>query len=112
MNCYRASRPRMLRRVSLFWTKSFRQETFFSGGIARIMHDWPERKIPFTFDSCAGMRDWFRALAYADDVHAVVILQIRCRPGTAYQVAEEITLREIHSELYSNSGDFDLLMKL
>ncbi|MGR3714746.1 MAG: Lrp/AsnC ligand binding domain-containing protein [Shimia sp.] len=41
-----------------------------------------------------------------------VFVQIRCKPGTTYRVAEEITLKEIHSELYSTSGDFDLLMKL
>ncbi|MEP2890056.1 Lrp/AsnC family transcriptional regulator [Tateyamaria sp.] len=41
-----------------------------------------------------------------------VFIQIRCRPGTTYKVAEEITLREIHSELYSTSGAYDLLMKL
>ena len=41
-----------------------------------------------------------------------VFIQIRCRPGTTYSVAEEIALREIHSELYSTSGDYDLLMKL
>ena len=41
-----------------------------------------------------------------------VFVQIRCRPGTAYRVADEIVLREIHSELYSTSGDFDLLLKL
>lgn len=41
-----------------------------------------------------------------------VFIQIRCRPGTTYSVAEAITLREIHSELYSTSGDFDLLMKV
>ncbi|MEP5630393.1 MAG: Lrp/AsnC ligand binding domain-containing protein [Tateyamaria sp.] len=41
-----------------------------------------------------------------------VFVQIRCRPGTTYKVAKEITLREIHSELYSTSGDYDLLMKL
>ncbi|GFE48381.1 AsnC family transcriptional regulator [Roseobacter cerasinus] len=41
-----------------------------------------------------------------------VFIQIRCTPGTTYQVAEEIALREIHSELYSTSGDYDLLMKL
>lgn len=40
-----------------------------------------------------------------------VFIQIRCRPGTTYQVAEAIALAEIHSELYSTSGDFDLLMK-
>jgi DNA-binding Lrp family transcriptional regulator len=41
-----------------------------------------------------------------------VFVQIRCKPGTAYRVADAITAREIHSELYSTSGDFDLLMKL
>ncbi|WP_109466707.1 Lrp/AsnC family transcriptional regulator [Albibacillus kandeliae] len=41
-----------------------------------------------------------------------VFIQIRCKPGTTYKVAEEIALREIHSELYSTSGDYDLLMKL
>ena len=41
-----------------------------------------------------------------------VFVQIRCKPGTTYRVAEEIALREIHSELYSTSGDFDLLMKV
>ncbi|MDG1167865.1 MAG: Lrp/AsnC ligand binding domain-containing protein [Sulfitobacter sp.] len=41
-----------------------------------------------------------------------VFIQVRCRPGTTYSVAEAIALREIHSELYSTSGDFDLLMKV
>jgi DNA-binding Lrp family transcriptional regulator len=41
-----------------------------------------------------------------------VYVNIRCKPGTSYQVAEEIALREIHSELYSTSGPFDLLLKL
>ncbi len=41
-----------------------------------------------------------------------VFVQIRCKPGTTYDVADAIALREIHSELYSTSGDFDLLMKL
>ena len=41
-----------------------------------------------------------------------LFVQIRCRPGTAYNVAAKIALREIHSELYSISGDYDLLMKL
>ena len=42
----------------------------------------------------------------------LVFVQLRCRPGTTYRVAEEILLREIHSELYSTSGAFDLLIKL
>ncbi len=41
-----------------------------------------------------------------------VFVQIRCRPGSTYRVAEAIALKEIHSELYSTSGDWDLLMKL
>lgn len=41
-----------------------------------------------------------------------LFVQIRCRPGTAYEVADAIALAEIHSELYSVSGDFDLLMKM
>jgi DNA-binding Lrp family transcriptional regulator len=46
------------------------------------------------------------------DVSTCVFIQIRCRPGTTYSVAEAIALREIHSELYSTSGDYDLLMKV
>lgn len=41
-----------------------------------------------------------------------VFVQIRCKPGTGYKVADEIVSREVHSELYSTSGDFDLLVKL
>ena len=41
-----------------------------------------------------------------------VFVQIRCRPGTTYSVANDIALKEIHSELYSTSGEHDLLMKL
>lgn len=41
-----------------------------------------------------------------------VFVQIRCRPGATYDVADAIVLKEIHSELYSTSGEFDLLMKL
>jgi len=41
-----------------------------------------------------------------------VFIQIRCKPGTTYKVSENIALLEIHSELYSTSGDFDLMMKL
>ena len=41
-----------------------------------------------------------------------VFIQIRCKPGTTYKVAENIALLEIHSELYSTSRDFDLMMKL
>ena len=41
-----------------------------------------------------------------------VFVQIRCKPGTTYKVAQDIYLREIVSELYSTSGDYDLLAKI
>ena len=41
-----------------------------------------------------------------------VFVQLRCQPGKTYDVAQEIYLREIASELYSTSGDFDLLAKI
>lgn len=41
-----------------------------------------------------------------------LFVQIRCKPGTTYRVAEEIALKEIHSELFSTSGEWDLLVKL
>lgn len=41
-----------------------------------------------------------------------VFVQLRCLPGRTYEVADQIYDLEIASELYSTSGDFDLLMKL
>ncbi len=41
-----------------------------------------------------------------------VFVQLRCTPGRTYDVAEALYLREIASELYSTSGDYDLLLKL
>jgi DNA-binding Lrp family transcriptional regulator len=39
-------------------------------------------------------------------------VQLRCKPGQTYKVAEQIMLKELHSELYSTSGDWDLMIKL
>src|SRR6201996_6198010 len=44
------------------------------GKVATITLNRPERKNPLTFESYAELRDTFRALAYADDVHAVAFL--------------------------------------
>ncbi|NYE62229.1 enoyl-CoA hydratase/carnithine racemase [Duganella sp. 1224] len=44
-----------------------------SGGVATLTLNRPERKNPLTFESYAELRDLFRALAYADDVKAVVL---------------------------------------
>jgi enoyl-CoA hydratase/carnithine racemase len=42
-------------------------------GVATITLNRPERKNPLTFESYSELRDLFRALKYASDVHAVVI---------------------------------------
>ena len=41
-----------------------------------------------------------------------VFIQIRCKPGKTYHVADQILLRELHSELYSTSGDYDMILKM
>ena len=41
-----------------------------------------------------------------------VLIQIRCKPGTSYKVAETISDRELHSDLFSVSGEYDLHMKM
>jgi DNA-binding Lrp family transcriptional regulator len=40
-----------------------------------------------------------------------IFIFFRCRPGTTYKVAAELADKELHSELHSISGEFDLLMK-
>ncbi len=41
-----------------------------------------------------------------------VFVQFRCHPGKTYAVADAIWDREVVSELYSTSGDFDLIAKV
>ena len=41
-----------------------------------------------------------------------VFVQFRCSPGKTYAVAEAVYDREVVSELYSTSGDFDLMAKV
>lgn len=41
-----------------------------------------------------------------------VFVQFRCTPGKTYDVATSIYDREVVSELYSTSGEFDLIAKV
>ena len=41
-----------------------------------------------------------------------VFVQFRCAPGKTYEVADAIYDREVVSELYSTSGEYDLLAKV
>jgi enoyl-CoA hydratase/carnithine racemase len=45
-----------------------------ASGVATVTLNRPERKNPLTFESYAELRDLFRSLKYADDVHAVVVV--------------------------------------
>jgi enoyl-CoA hydratase/carnithine racemase len=63
-------------------------------GVATITLDRPERKNPLTFDSYAELRDLFRALAYADDVKAVVITGSGgnfCSGGDVHEIIGPLT---------------------
>ncbi|MBL4750224.1 MAG: Lrp/AsnC ligand binding domain-containing protein [Amylibacter sp.] len=42
----------------------------------------------------------------------VIFVQLRCKPGTAYQVADALYEREIVSQLYSTSGEWDLMAQI
>jgi DNA-binding Lrp family transcriptional regulator len=41
-----------------------------------------------------------------------VFVQLQCTPGQTYAVADTLFEREVASELYSTSGEYDLLMKI
>jgi len=63
-------------------------------GVATITLDRPERKNPLTFDSYAELRDLFRALAYSDDVKAVVIAGAGgnfCSGGDVHEIIGPLT---------------------
>lgn len=41
-----------------------------------------------------------------------IFVQLRCTPGHTYEVADAIYKTELVSELYSTSGEWDLLLKI
>lgn len=41
-----------------------------------------------------------------------IFVQLQCAPGKTYEVADVIYKKEIVSEMYSTSGDYDLLIKV
>ena len=41
-----------------------------------------------------------------------IFVQLQCVPGKTYEVADAIYQTEICSELYSTSGEYDLLLKI
>src|SRR5476651_2492020 len=63
-------------------------------GVATLTLNRPERKNPLTFDSYAELRELFRALAYADDVKAIVIAgagENFCSGGDVHEIIGPLT---------------------
>jgi enoyl-CoA hydratase/carnithine racemase len=63
-------------------------------GVATITLDRPQRKNPLTFDSYAELRDLFQAMAYADDIHAVVVTGAGdnfCSGGDVHEIIGPLT---------------------
>ncbi len=40
-----------------------------------------------------------------------IFVQVRCSVGKTYEVADALYEKEVASEIYSTSGDYDLLIK-
>ena len=64
------------------------------GTVATITLNRPERKNPITFDSYAELRDLFRQLKYATDIHAAVITGAGgnfCSGGDVHEIIGPLT---------------------
>jgi len=65
-----------------------------ANGVASIILNRPERKNPLTFESYAELRDLFRAMAYADDIKAIVICgagENFCSGGDVHEIIGPLT---------------------
>ena len=63
-------------------------------GVATLTLNRPERKNPLTFESYAELRDLFRGLVYARDVHAVVMAGAGgnfCSGGDVHEIIGPLT---------------------
>ena len=78
--------------LASYQASHFRFET--AHGVATLTLNRPERKNPLTFDSYAELRELFRALAYADDVKAIVITgagENFCSGGDVHDIIGPLT---------------------
>ncbi|HUE78713.1 MAG TPA: enoyl-CoA hydratase family protein [Sphingomicrobium sp.] len=70
----------------------------FSGGVATITLNRPERKNPLTFDSYAELRDTFRALTGAREVKCVVLTGAGgnfCSGGDVHEIIGPLTKMDL-----------------
>lgn len=96
-------------------------------GKAHVVAGRPQKQIKTLSSTCSRCQSEFTRnctaeatyLGYDDEtcrpgvnLMKPVFLQLQCFPGKTYEVAAALFEREIVSELYSTSGDYDLLMKI
>lgn len=84
--------PRSRTRLADYRAEHFLYEA--RDGVATVTLNRPERKNPLTFESYAELRDLFRALAYADDVKAVVLAGAGgnfCSGGDVHEIIGPLT---------------------
>ncbi|MFN0099196.1 MAG: enoyl-CoA hydratase family protein [Gemmatimonadaceae bacterium] len=75
-------------------TTHFKWHTVVDGRVGVITLSRPERKNPLTFESYAELRDLFRDLVYANDVHAIVLTGEGgnfCSGGDVFEIIEPLT---------------------
>lgn len=73
-----------------------------SNAVATITLNRPDKKNPLTFDSYAELRDLFRNMAYASDIHAIVITGSDgnfCSGGDVFEIIEPLTKLDMPSLL-------------
>jgi enoyl-CoA hydratase/carnithine racemase len=85
-------------------------------GVATVTLDRPERKNPLTFDSYAELREFFRALPYARDVKAVVLVGAGgnfCSGGDVHEIIGPLVGMEMPEllEFTRMTGDLVLAMR-
>jgi enoyl-CoA hydratase/carnithine racemase len=85
-------------------------------GVATISLNRPDRKNPLTLDSYAELRELFRALTYATDVHAVVITGEGgnfCSGGDVHEIIGPLVSMDMPElmEFTRMTGDLILAMR-
>lgn len=53
-----------------------------------------------------------RAAMVPEGLMKPIFVQLQCAPGKTYDVADALYATELISELYSTSGEYDLLLKI
>jgi enoyl-CoA hydratase/carnithine racemase len=93
---YLAGEPHQLpgnrRELANYEARHFKYEA--KNRVATVTLNRPDRKNPLTFDSYAELRELFRAMAYADDVKAIVVTGAGgnfCSGGDVHEIIGPLT---------------------